>query len=268
MRTSNLVLSISMAALFSGYRAVAAEPVRASVDLVLKTGMVGFPVLIKVRLQTTSLVRVNLGENRTGAISLFVQTPTISKKVSVPIEPGLRSLATFTLDPKYVYDETLMLPATFFSEVGRYNITLTIGPSDNPPFEYESGNSLPLTVLPYDQSAMERLCSELNHRLQQTQSADERIALSHALASVKDPVALPYLDASLGRGWAVDSILVDGIASIGNGNAVTTLARAAQSENADVSMTARAALARLERSSPQEEIRNQARLARASQAIR
>jgi hypothetical protein len=236
------------------------QEVRVSAILELPTITQGVPAVISLRFQVENNTKINLGEDRTQGIQFEVRGPSSENKlITIPLpEGGFRSLGSFQLDPHYPYEQMLVLAPSNFSQPGSYEIYVHIQKSGNSQFKFDEGYPLTLSVISRDEEALRGSCSQLAAKLGETSSAARRIELSRALASINDPVVLPFLAASLDHGWGVDYQLINGLEKVGNSDAVAALAQALKSDKPDISTGARAALTRLGRNAQDEQIRTQA----------
>lgn len=239
---------------------VHSQEVRVSATLELPAITQGVPAVVTLRFQAPNSTTIDLGEDRTQGIQFEVRGPLSENKlITIPLTPGgLRRLSPFQLDPKYPYEQMVVLTPNNFSQSGSYEIYVHIKKSSNPQFLFDQGNPLRLSVVPRDEEALRESCNQLVAKLRETQYAARRLELARALASINDPVALPFLASTLDRGWGVDSEILGGIEKVGDSDAVAVLAQALNNKNTDISVGARAALARISHSSPDEQIRNQA----------
>ena len=240
---------------------VFSQEVKVSAILELPAITQGVPAVVTLHFQTENITKIDLGENRTQGIQFEIRGPVSEDKlVTVPLPPGgLRSLSPFQLDPKYPYEQMIVLAPTNFSQPGSYEIYVRIQKNGNPQFLFDQGNPLRLSVAPRDEETLRESCNQLVVKLRETPSAARRIELARALASINDPIALPFLVSSLDHGWGVDSAIIRGIEKVGNSDAVAALAQALNNNNnPDISVGARAALTRISRNSHDEQIRNQA----------
>lgn len=232
--------------------------VKASVALGTPIVVQGVPVVLSLHLKATSAVTINLGENRTGALEVVAQRFASKTPVKFPVVTGFRPMNSFALDPKSVYEQTIILDASNFDQPGSYSLTINIDSRDNPPIQFDGGQTLQLTVTPYSEAAMRNACTELSQKIAGASTSEQRIQLSRALASIHDPIALPYLNSAIGHGWGVDYDVIRGIENIGTTEAVTLLAQAMRSDQIEVANSARAALIRLQKSGQTPEVRAQA----------
>ena len=239
---------------------VFSQEVRVSATLELPAITQGVPAVVTLRFQAENSTKIDLGEDRTQGLQFEVRGPfSENKLITIPLPPGgLRRLSPFQLDPKYPYEQMMVLAPGNFSQPGSYEIYVHIQKNGNPQFLFDQGNPLRLSVAPRDDETLKESCNQLAVKLRETPSAARRIELAHALASINDPLALPFLVATLDQGWGIDSEIIGGIEKVGNSDAVAALAQALNNNKPDISVGARAALARISRNSNDERIRNQA----------
>jgi hypothetical protein len=226
--------------------AYASEPdaVLVSLDVSQTTLVQGFPFVAVLRLTSSSPITVDLGENRSAFLHFEVKTPSKVESLSVPVRPGLTRIGTFALTPGAPYEQTIVLPASDFPEAGWYSILARVDPSSGIKFEFL--DSAPtFEILPHNSSQMQSNCGELSRELENASSAGRRIELAAALSSVRDPIALPYLQAGIGRNWGVDSQMVAGIEHVGTREALEVLSGTLHSSNPEVSLSSKAALHRI-----------------------
>jgi hypothetical protein len=239
---------------------VFSQEVRVSATLELSAITQGVPAVVTLRFQAENSTKIDLGEDRTQGIQFELRGPfSENKLLTIPLPPGgLRRFGSFQLDPKYPYEQMMVLPPGNFSQSGSYEIYVHIQKNGNPQFLFNEGYPLRLSVIPRDEGILQESCNQLVVKLKGTSSAARRLELARALASINDPVALPFLVATLDQGWGIDSEIIGGIEKVGNSDAVAALAQALKNNKPDISDRARAALARISRNSNDERIRNQA----------
>jgi hypothetical protein len=242
---------------------VFSQEVKVSATLELPAITQGVPAVVTLRFQTENSTKIDLGEDRTQGIQFEIRGPSTETSlitITTPLPPGggLRSFGSFQLDPKYPYEQMMVLAPNYFNLPGSYEIYVHIKKNGNPQFLFDQGNPLRLSVTPRDEETLRESCNQLAVKLKETPSAARRIELAHALASIHDPFALPFLVASVDRDWGVDSELIEGIEKIGNSDAVVALAQALKNNKPDISNGARAALVRISHNSHDQQIRNQA----------
>jgi hypothetical protein len=242
-------------------RASAEPAVSVGISLDSQNSTLGAPVLVKMRLQSNVDVRISLGSDMVGALELLLRDPSgATRQITLPIGKETYAVGGVSLGANKAYDEILVLPAGDFTQPGVYGLRVTISPTSNPPFEYLDPGFLKITVAPYSQKSMGGSCAELATKLAAGSSASEWDAYAGALANIRDPVALPYLNKSLGLGFGLDEVLIQGIEHIGNVEAVIILAGAMDRKgNSDLSNSAKMALERLAQSASDLEVRKAAK---------
>ena len=210
-------------------------------------------------------ILANLGYDRAGAFEFELTGPDGAKQVARPqlqfVGDSSARMDEVVVPPlgryeqRIVLDEWLKFPAAgkyrlvvrfygVFSQVDSEHPKMTLGDGRRPP---RSSPSLPdrtfdVVVLPRDDRALEARLREIATRLQ-LPGATARGDAVNELTQIRDPLAVPYLEAALSAN--VSPRFADTLARIGTPEARRALERLTAHSTPWVAASAAAALARL-----------------------
>lgn len=221
----------------------------------------GMSIPVTLTLIASEPMAINLGENRTGAIQFVVRGPdNLVKSVSVPLPTGsgIRLHGSFQLEANRTYEQSMLLEASSFAEPGIYDITVNIKQDGNPIFTFSNGNQVQVTVNPYSAANLRNSCSELEDKLSNASDAGRKIVLSNALATIHNPIALPFLVDSIDHVRGFDYQLIRGIEHISSPDAVAAISKMLHSANEETATAARSSLIRLSQNGQDAQIHAQA----------
>ena len=155
------------------------------------------------------------------------------------------------ISPQGTYGQEIVLSQwVSFDKPGDYTVQLHLrGPLGlrTPDSLLVQTESVHLTVEPNAVQLVQSHCAEEWDQLRGAQNGGEAMAAALFLGNVKNPLAVPFMSAALEteHATAIGGILITGLESIGNLNAVRALARVMQGKNEQNAQFARDALARI-----------------------
>jgi hypothetical protein len=189
------------------------QPVRAQLTIVNRTG---------------SPARLLLGRDRKENLLLSLTGPdgTRSKLPPLPRREGMHDLGRVTLESGDKFEQKLLLNewATFNDE-GTYVLELTLTTA----IESKSGSiQVPafrrtFNVTARDEVKLHQACELYARQIELSRSVREARESASALAAVRDPLAIPYIERALASKKYVEVIMVDALANISDADAIRVL---------------------------------------------
>lgn len=203
--------------------------------------------------------RLDLGFDREGGFIFTVKGPdgTTTRLPSKKGRDGLSRLGRFEVAPHEGYSQQLLLGEWFeFNAPGVYEIKSTLRHSTQTGDVEATAcgeGDLVFEITPFDEEQLRRVCEELLERFTRSVTHYQTAAdAARALAAVKSPVAVPYLRRALDANARADDILIGGLETIGDAQAVRALVSILEHSDHDTSRFSqtRAALHALKKKAP------------------
>lgn len=140
-----------------------------------------------------------------------------------------------------------------FDKLGKYRIAVATIPSESSSTWdlHLPETMLRLTVLPRNAIALKAACAELAKRVGNTSSVEDSETAAKALASVEDPVAVPYMVEAMKR-KPFSSVMIGALARLKTPSAIEALISASRSSDPETRSLAHAALVALGRAGPRQ----------------
>jgi hypothetical protein len=221
--------------------------------------------------RTNAPAKLSLGRDRKENFSFLLTRPDGSKSKLPPLpkREGLYDLGRVTLESGHKFEQKLLLNEwTTFKDEGTYVLEVTL----TTPIESESGAvHVPTFRKVFDVTArddvkLHQVCEQLAGQIELSRSVREARESASALAAIRDPLAVPYLERALASKKYVEIIAVDALANIANAGAIQVLKAVANESpqwppDANTttgyrSMLANEALTRLAETASDEEIKD------------
>jgi PBS lyase HEAT-like repeat len=189
------------------------------------------------------MVQFDLGLNSKTNLDLTISSPTgdvINRRLSLPV---FGSSGEFSLAPGQAFVERLLLNEwSQFPSIGTYGIKVTLFDGDgvvsaNSPstqFSVQTGSS--------DPARLKLISQHLADSAIAGAALKEKIQAANALSYVVDPVAVDSLVRVLQQGSIVGHYAVEGLARIGNPEAIAALVAARNNPDEDVRTAVRYSL--------------------------
>jgi hypothetical protein len=142
----------------------------------------------------------------------------------------------FPIEPGKAYSQKLFLNAWYeFAEPGKYEIAVRLAV----PIVNEQGASvegtnefrIALEIAPRDPERLRQICADLAAQVIQAGGSGVGQEPTKALAYIRDPVAIPYLEAALTPGPWLNSSAVYALAKIGGNESADILIRAMNTQS-------------------------------------
>lgn len=200
---------------------------------------------------------LNLGYAREGGFMFTLELPDGSG-IQLPRRrfrgEGPVLMSRFSLKSQEVYTQQLILNDWYeFKQPGRYRLISTILSSkakrsntnitcEDLVLEFEIG--------PSDVQSLENVCAELLESIRQNISNFGKASdAAHALANVRNPAAVPFLEKAIIVNPAIDSFMITGLEAIGDTQAIRVLISmlSRNERNSSQFAQARAALVEIEK---------------------
>ncbi len=200
------------------------------------------------------LVTLNLGSGKTQFFQFSLRDPNGRTSHNIR-NPGENvSIVTFgsekaTIAPGADYKQRILMNQWFkFGAVGTYIVTSRL---TTPAETHEAGAALPegtarLEVKPRDAVQLEKTCAAIATEVVDTLSVEEWQFPARMLASIDDPVAVPYLGQVLATNKGTESIIIPALERIGNDDAVEVLLTALTNKSGEVAELAGQSLMRMQ----------------------
>lgn len=211
------------------------------------------PVIVEVSIENSlnEAIRFDLGHNRKSNFLISLTLPDGSiLKVPPLSDEGMGLLGRISLDPLQRYSQNLLLNEWYdFDQPGNYQVWLRLatriqtnsGLTINAPTE----KLLNILIGPRNAELLRQRGEELTRTIEQSPSYDKTSEAALTLSYIKDQSAIPYLKKLLESKKHLEGFAISGLERIGTIDAKETLTWAAQSENEDTAVRAKAALARM-----------------------
>jgi len=256
-----LTALVALALLANSASAQTTPGVYRSYTLVKTDLTVNEPVLLKFSIENRlpDALTVRVGADRGGCCSFQakITRPDGRAEVAapaVPMDGGAVSFGSREIEPFSTYSTVLLANKWFdFDIPGRYildvdNVSLLVD-TTAPKSPYPTDGHLVIEIGPRDPGRLQRICADLEERLMNLDFATDAIEAEDALTHVIDPVAVPYIARLLQAKEGMTSILVEGLARIGDSVAVDALVLRLNSpwKDEDTPRSVRAALDKIEK---------------------
>lgn len=214
------------------------------------------PVVVRfdVLNKSTQPIKLQLGLDRKENFALALQWPDGSthKRPPLPRREGVRRVGNVDLGPGERLRHPLLLNEwAGFPGPGAYEIDVRL----LTPIEMSSGAKIvsepyhaSFKVLPRDESRLKAACERLVQQIESTADVGKGNDAASALASVNDPIVVPYLERALRSGRYVEHPIMDGLVRVGTEDAAQVLITVVKESpawppNTDTSAGTRAVLA-------------------------
>ncbi len=188
----------------------------------------------------------DLGFNRKKAFQFTVIDPAGHRITLGPVkEEGIDGGGLVRLEPKRTYTQRMILNEWYeFDCPGSYRVeirlTLPVQADSRLSAVISKENVLEFEILPRDEAVLERRCRMLLNSLKGEKWLARRSAMARELSYIKDPVAIPYLQALVDEGE--DYYAINGLMRIGSDRAMEAMIRAAESNDVASAQYARSLL--------------------------
>jgi hypothetical protein len=200
-------------------------------------------------------VTLNLGSGQTQFFQFSLRDPDGRPSENVR-NPGENvSIVTFgsgkaTIAPGADYRQRILVNQWFkFGTVGTYILTSRL----TTPAETSNGSSVALPegtawleVKPRDAVELKKTCAVITNQVLDTLSVEEWQFPVRMLASIDDPVAVPYLGQVLATNKGTENIVIPALERIGDDQSVEVLLSALTNKSGEVSELARQSLMRMQ----------------------
>jgi hypothetical protein len=219
----------------SGFRAggLSAKSEGVNVSYSLESSVVTMhePVIVSVAVfnESRQPVTVRLGRDRKESFSLAIEWPdgSMHKRPETPIREGAFDPGNVSVAPgQRLLHRLLLNEWASFPAPGEYKLEVRL----LTPIELSSGAKTPsapyrtsFNVLPRDESKLKAACERLVEQIESTDRVREANDAAAALAYIDDPIVVPYLERALRSGRYVEHPVIDGLARVGNEEAVQIL---------------------------------------------
>ncbi len=189
------------------------------------------PVIVRFDVFNESMqpITLQLGADRKENFSFVLRGPDGSeqKRPPWPRREGVFRIGRVNLGPGERLRHQLLLDEwASFAAVGEYELDVRL----MAPIELFYGaqflsepHRTRLKVVPRDESRLKAVCERFIAQIESTDNVEEMQAAASALAVVDDPIAVPYLQRALRSGKFVEQQVIEGLARVGNEEAVQVL---------------------------------------------
>lgn len=217
----------------------------------------------EAKIDTTQDVHLDLGRDRKETFK-FVIIPPDGNRTELPQlrKSGFTRNGLMVIKPGQSYSQDLLLNEWFdFNTVGTYQVQVQL---TKPVYSEQreltvrnQGLVIRFTIMPRDEAALSRTCDALAAQIEGSNSYENSAYAAMQLSFVSDPITVPYLRRALVSGKLVEPIAIRGLERIGNVDAVRALSDGLKIEYNQTSRLSRAALTRLQLSSPDPVVRQE-----------
>ena len=189
------------------------------------------PVIVRfdVLNESTQPITLQLGVDRKESFSLALRRPDGSeqKRPPLPRREGAFRVGKVNLGPgERLRHQLLLSEWASLSTPGAYELDVRL----LTPIEMSSGAQFMseryrtrFEVMPRDEAHLKAACERFVQQIESTDNVEEMQGAAAALAHVDDPIVVPYLEQALGTGKYVEHQAIEGLARIGNEDAVRIL---------------------------------------------
>lgn len=190
------------------------------------------PVIVRfdVTNESSQPIRLQLGADRKENFSLVIQWPDGSthKRPPLPRREGAFGLGTVELSPGERLRHKLLLNEwASFPTPGEYQLDVRLVT----PIEMSAGAKVvtdpyqaSLKVLPRDEVQLKAACEKLAAQIESSNfDVRDMNNAAAALASIDDPVVVPYLERALRSGKYVEKPIISALVNVGNEDAAQVL---------------------------------------------
>lgn len=200
------------------------------------------PIILKFSVLNSSSesINVNLGYYREENFLFTLKLPdgtSVQLPQRLPPAAGGSSLVgRFSIAPGKAYSQTLFLNKWYdFAEPGKYEIvarlTTPIVTLKGVTVEGTNESRVALEIAPRDPERLKQVCADLAAQIIQAGGSNVGEEPSIALGYIRDPVAIPYLEATLNPGPWVNSNAVYALVRIGGDESADILIRAMRTQS-------------------------------------
>jgi hypothetical protein len=212
------------------------------------------PVLIKVSISnnTQQTVRIDLGPDRVGNFRFICERPDGARIVLKQQQrEGIHRLGNLSILPSQPYVENILLSEWMdFDAPGQYKIKAelqsSVSAEDGEPYRTQLfRGELSLHVTALDKEDIQKTCGNLFQKILLARSYEDAAAAARALATVKEPEAVPYLVQATAL-WHLQPITIPALGQTGGRGSIEALISLLTSNDPDSRAIARSTLGRLE----------------------
>jgi hypothetical protein len=214
-----------------------------SYSLTEKSISVGEPIQVEfsIRNQSSQSIVVDLGMDRTAGFEVSIsredgqvlagdlRAGLVSRSPYSVIPGGVRAASTFTVAAGQTFRHRLLLNDWYrFTDAGVFYVDLNlktpvVTAEGSPVSTAGRQTRLSIQLGPHDSTRLSTRCAALYDLTLASEWASDRRDFEYALASVQDPVAVPYLRKMLMEPGASHDRVIDALWRIGNFEAVDAL---------------------------------------------
>jgi len=230
------------------------QQITVSYSLAAKELSLNEPVVLSFVVQNNLAqpFKLDLGRDRKENFVLTVVQPD-GTTISPPPrrKGGFGRVGLVTIDGGQQYRQKLLLNEWVeFTSVGKYDIEVHLAQSVSSAQETVTDELFTfrtsLMIRPRDPADLQEVCASLARQVESATSYESAAEPALALSYIRDPVAVPYLEAVLHARRLVDGLAIDGLERIANEDALRVLISALSiGEPPETAPLARAALQRI-----------------------
>jgi hypothetical protein len=249
-RTLVPALALACAGLPAHPVTIEAAPPSAKLDFTLpKSTTLGEPAIMTARLWNTTGYRimVDFGVNdQTEFVFLHARPDGSTVRVTPSLTPASRMRTSHLMLRDTSYTASVVLDQWLdLSETGRHTLDVefhgAVSIDGGDPAALKRHARLPIDVKPRDPARLEKRGAEWLKQISTLSPGNDARTAASALAAMRDPVAIPYLELATTR--TRSPLFVDALKTMGSPEARGALERLARSPDQDVRSIAQRALA-------------------------
>lgn len=211
------------------------------------------PVVLtfKVSNGLPNAIVLDLGQNRENGFTFRLLRPDGTTADSPSFtRNGISAIGTIVLRSGESLSQELLLNDRFqFNIPGKYQVVghlaQEIMDEKGDKLGSDPGFQKDLEIMPKDESSLRKVCQDLSDRLERSDSYDASALIARELATIDDPVAVPFLDKALRGDRLIEPFIISALVRIGDGEATQALIGALNGKTGAAAEAARRGLTQI-----------------------
>lgn len=186
-------------------------------------------LVFNVENNSSEPIRLELGQDLK-ANYIFIMTWPSGTTVQLPqwSKEGISGIGTILVPAGNRFTTRFVLNEwTDFTDLGKYTLEVRL----TTPIQSENGVTIQevppyrtsFEILPRDEMVLTKICEKLTETIEASQSVQVDMDAALILSYISDPIAIPYMKRALNSGSYVENQIMDGLARIGDWDAVLLL---------------------------------------------
>ena len=189
------------------------------------------PVVLQLKIMnaTSQPIQLSLGKNyNENFIVSFIGPSGATVQPRQIREPGFGATGQVRIEPGETFKKNLLLNQWIeFDSPGKYEIEVRLAKAientqADPSVRMGSFHDT-IEIAAEDSVRLNEVCAALASQVEMASSYQEAADAAQALSSVKDPIAIPYLERALFSKQLVEPIVIDSLERVGSDKAVQVL---------------------------------------------